>query len=50
MGHRQCCKEDFPVTESIAARMIALPFYNKLTEEEIKYVVSNLDDILKIYH
>jgi len=38
---------DFPVTESIAARTIALPFYNRLTEGEVDYVVENLDDILK---
>ena len=40
---------DFPITEGIASRTIALPFYNNLTEEEIDYVVSNLNDILKIY-
>jgi len=38
---------DFPATESIAARTIALPFYNRLTEGEVDYVVENLDDILK---
>jgi len=47
MGHRQCCKEDFLVTESVAARMIALPFYNNLTEGKVDYVVENLDDILR---
>jgi len=47
MGHRQCCKEDFPITESVAARAIALPFYNKLTKDEVSYVVDNLADILK---
>jgi len=47
MGHRQCCKEDFPITESVAARTIALPFYNNLTEGEIEYVVENLDAILR---
>jgi len=40
---------DFPITEGIASRTIALPFYNNLTEEQIEYVVSNLNDILKIY-
>jgi len=38
---------DFPVTESIAARTIALPFYNKVTKGEVEYVVENLDDILR---
>jgi len=40
---------DFPITEGISSRTIALPFHNNLTEEEIEYVVSNLDDILKTY-
>jgi len=40
-------KGDFPVTESIAARTIALPFYNNLTEQEIDYVVESLTAILK---
>ena len=31
-----------PVTESVAKRTIALPFHNKLTEQEIDYVISNL--------
>lgn len=38
---------DFPVTEHIAARTIALPFYNNLREEEIDYVVENLESILR---
>jgi len=38
---------DFPITEHIASRTIALPFYNNLTEGEVDYVVENLDDILK---
>jgi len=38
---------DFPITESVGARTIALPFYNNLTEREIDYVVENLADILK---
>ncbi|MCK4598788.1 DegT/DnrJ/EryC1/StrS family aminotransferase [Candidatus Bipolaricaulota bacterium] len=41
---------DFPITESVAARTIALPFYNKLTKDEVSYVVDNLADILKCYH
>jgi len=35
---------DFPVTESIAARTIALPFYNNLSEREITLVVGNLKE------
>jgi len=38
---------DFPITEGIASRTIALPFHNNLTEEEIDYVVSNLNDMMK---
>jgi perosamine synthetase len=37
---------DFPVTESISQRTIALPFYNKLKKQEIKYIVTNLKDII----
>ncbi|MFA6142677.1 MAG: DegT/DnrJ/EryC1/StrS family aminotransferase [Candidatus Omnitrophota bacterium] len=31
-------KGDFPITESVADRVIALPFYNHLTNEAIRYV------------
>ncbi|MEM4283803.1 MAG: DegT/DnrJ/EryC1/StrS family aminotransferase [Candidatus Caldarchaeum sp.] len=37
---------DFPVTESVAARTIALPFYNNLTEAQIDYVVETLRSLL----
>ena len=37
---------NFPVTEAVAARTIALPFYNSLREEEIDYVVSRLKELL----
>ena len=33
---------NFPVTERIAARTIALPFYGNITEKEIDYVCDNL--------
>ena len=33
---------DFPVTEAIADRTIALPFYNNLTKDEIKIVCDEL--------
>jgi len=38
---------DFPITENISQRTIALPFYNNLKEEEIDYIVKNLKEILK---
>ena len=40
-------KGDFPVTESISERTIALPFYNNITEEQIDYITRNLENILK---
>ena len=37
------CKEgDFPVTESICQRTIALPFYNNLTDDDIRLVCETL--------
>jgi perosamine synthetase len=33
---------DFPVTEAVGARTIALPFYNELNEEQIEYVAEAL--------
>ena len=33
---------DFPVSENVSSRMIALPFFNDLKESQIKYIVSNL--------
>lgn len=37
----------FPVTEKLSNLTIALPFYNNLTEAEIKYVCDSLEEILK---
>jgi len=37
---------DFPVTEKVSKRTIALPFYNNLKEEEINYVCENLKEII----
>lgn len=37
---------DFPVTEGVAERTIALPFYNRMTEAEADYVVGQLSQIL----
>jgi len=36
-----------PITESVAKRTIALPFYNKLTGDEIDCVVENLAEIVR---
>ena len=33
---------DFPVTEKVSERTIALPFFNNLKEEEVNYVCENL--------
>jgi len=38
---------DFPVTEHVADRTIALPFYNNLKESEIEFVVDSLKEILQ---
>jgi len=39
-------KGDFPVTERVSGRTIALPFYNNLKDEEIDYVCDNLKEIM----
>lgn len=39
-------KGDFPVTERVSERTIALPFYNNLKEEEIDYVCETLKAII----
>jgi len=39
---------DFPVTEDVAERTIALPFFNNLKEEQIEYVVNKLKEGIKI--
>ena len=38
---------DFPVTEGVSDRTIALPFYNNLKEKEINFVVKSLKELLK---
>jgi perosamine synthetase len=44
-GHKE---GDFPVTEDVTGRTIALPFFNNLKEEQIDYVVEKLKEgILK---
>ncbi len=37
---------DFPVTEHVASRTIALPFYNNLKREQVEEVVDNLRQLL----
>jgi len=37
---------DFPVTENVGARTLALPFFNNLKEEEINTVVAALKEII----
>ena len=38
---------DFPVTENVTGRTIALPFFNNLKEEQIDYVVERLKEGIK---
>lgn len=38
--------EDFPISADIGSRSIALPFFNKISEEQIDYVVDSLRDAL----
>ena len=38
---------DFPVTEDVTGRTIALPFFNNLEEEQIDYVVEKLKEAIK---
>ena len=38
---------DFPVTERISKRVLALPFYGDLSESEIDYVASKLEKTIK---
>lgn len=39
---------DFPITEDVAGRTIALPFFNNLQEEQIDYVVEKLKEGIKL--
>ncbi len=41
-----CKKGDFPVTEAVSERTIALPFYNNLTYDETAVVCRTLEEIL----
>jgi perosamine synthetase len=47
MAERFGCKPgDFPVTESVCSRTIALPFYNNLAKDEVAIVCKTLKEIL----
>ncbi|MBI4329426.1 MAG: DegT/DnrJ/EryC1/StrS family aminotransferase [Chloroflexi bacterium] len=37
---------DFPVTEAAASSMVALPFYGKMTDQEIEHVCHTLAEVL----
>ncbi len=37
---------DFPITENIGQRTLALPFFNNLTKKEIDFIVKNLTEVL----
>ena len=39
---------DFPITEDVTGRTIALPFFNNLKEEQIDYVVEKVKEGIKI--
>jgi len=41
-----CGEGDFPVTESVAARTIALPFYSNLQQGQVEQVVDTLRQLL----
>jgi len=41
------CKEgDYPITESVCARTIALPFYNNLSKDQVATVCKTLKEVL----
>ena len=39
---------NFPVTEDVSERTIALPFFNNLKEEQIDYVVEKVKEGIKL--
>lgn len=39
-------KGDFPITEDIAARTLAIPFFNTITDEQIEYVVNAIKSLV----
>ena len=38
---------DFPITEEIGARTLALPFYTQLEEKELEYVIETVSKTIK---
>jgi dTDP-4-amino-4,6-dideoxygalactose transaminase len=38
---------DFPVTEDLGRRSLAIPFSSVMTEDQVEYVCQNLDDVLE---
>jgi len=38
---------DFPITEDVAGRTIALPFFSNLKEEQIEYVVEKVKNSIE---
>ncbi len=38
---------DFPITEDVASRTLALPFHTSLSEREVDFVVSALEEVLQ---
>ena len=48
MGLKLGYKEgDFPITEDVSRRLVRLPFYNSMTEEEQDYVIGEVINCLK---
>ena len=41
-------RRDFPITEDVGGRTIALPFFNNLKEEQVDYVVEKLKEGIEI--
>ena len=39
-------KGDFPVTENVAERLLSLPMFPELTQEQIEYVVKSIKEFL----
>jgi len=46
-GHMGHAKGDFPVAESAAQRLLSLPMYPELTDEQIEYVCTSIKDYYK---
>jgi len=42
-------KGDFPVSESLADTVLALPIYPELSNDQINFVVEKISEFIKIY-